>query len=421
METGVAVLDHTVLVLDPHEHVVRVEDVFTGLVLIRVITEAQGVFTLCVSLAVDRLGDVLGMSLEHLLGLFGELVRIVLVRLVQLRVRSRAVLRQRGRVHGVASSGDVRAIHCRAGGHNTAIGTTGFQPDSAGDNVIGVKLTRRVRDRTFLVLNELVTLSSQVTVLVAWWNLAQERCRQLNVAVSSGERTKWVLNKTVEGAGHEAVGLAEHLHAVAAFVGRRLNPDAVLLVGACRPRVLFTEFVGPGDALFTGTEGISTLTTVTADNVRQGVGLRAEDWRVGAILVAELRVDGHAIQRNVAVVNGRARVAVHASQEDVTRDQTLTNTLCVGQVGGMGDTTASDHVRIDDLVRLRCRLVCCLLSDSSRSSLGLHHHGAGGSQCQHSTSGCDGLHAVVPKCESPRPETSTDSTSAQVRHELSPF
>ena len=215
--------------------------------------------------------------------------------------------------------------------------------------------------------------------------------------------------------------MTEHLNAVAAIVGEWLNPDAVLLAVECRPGVLAALLVGPRDALLTRTKGEGTLATVTADHVRQGVGLRTEDRRVGAVLIAELRVDGDAVQLLVAVVVGGTRVAVGAGQVHVARDQTLTHAERVGQVAGLGNTTAGNHVRIDDLIRLRCRLVCCLLSDSSRSSLGLHHHSAGGCQRQHSTSGCDGLHAVVLKCESPRTETSTDGTSAQVCHELSPF
>ena len=353
VETGVAVLDHPVLVFYPHEHVVRVEDVLAGLVLTGVVTEAKGVVTVRVSLAVDRLGDVLGVVLEHLLGLFGELVRIVLVRLLQLRVRSRAVLRQRGRVHGVAISRDVSVpIHHRARGHNATVSVTSLKPHTAGDSVIGVKLAIRSWDRTFRVLNELVALGRQVAVLVARRNLTQECCRQLNVAVSRGERTKWVLNKTVEGAGHETVGLAEHLDTVATIVGERLNPDAVLLVGACRPRVFFTEFVGPGDALLARTKSKGALTAVTANNIGEGVSLRAEDRRVRAVLVTELRINGDAVHLDVAVVVRRTRVTTGRSHVHVTRDEPLTNALRVGQVRSLLDTTAGDHVSVDNLLIL---------------------------------------------------------------------
>ena len=187
--------------------------------------------------------------------------------------------------------------------------------------------------------------------------------------------------------------------------------------------MLFAELIGPRDTLLTRTKGEGTLATVTADHVRQGVGLRTEDRRVGAVLIAELRVDGDAVQLFVAIVVSGTRVTTRSSHVHVTGDQALTNTLCVGQVSGRGDTTAGDHVGIDDLIlgcgRLSSRLI--LLCNRCRSSLGLHHHGAGGCQRQHSTSGCNGLHAVVLKCESPRTETSTDGTSAQVCHELSPF
>ena len=281
METGVTVLNHTVLVLDPHEHMVRVKDVLAGLVLIGVVTEAKGIVAFRIGLAVDSLGDVLGVVLEHLLGLFGELVRIVLVRLVQLRVCSRAVLRQRGRVHGVAISSDVSVlIHRRTRGNNATVSVTSLEPHTARDGVIGGKLSRRVRDRTFRVLNEFVTLGSHVALLVARWHFPVECRGKMDISVGYGERAERVLHQTVEGTRHETVSLAEHLNTVATVICERLDPDAVPLIGACRPRVLLTEFVGLGDALFTRTESVGTFTAVTADDVWQGVGLCAEDWRV---------------------------------------------------------------------------------------------------------------------------------------------
>lgn len=50
---------------------------------------------------------------------------------------------------------------------------------------------------------------------------------------------------------------------------------------------------------------------------------------------------------------------------DVARDQPLTNTVCVSQVRGLGDTTAGDHVRINDLILSVPLSFRSLVSDSS--------------------------------------------------------
>ena len=189
-----------------------------------------------------------------------------------------------------------------------------------------------------------------IRIFVVRRNFLVERCRQLDVSVSSGKGAERTFHQAVERTGNKTVGLAEHDNLVAALVREWLNPDAVLLVGTGRPRVFFTEFVGPGDALLARTESVGALTAVTADNIGEGVSLRAEDRRVGAILVAELRVDRDAIHRDVAVVDGRARVALGAGQVHVTRDEALAHTLGIGQVCSLRDTTTGDHVGVDDLV-----------------------------------------------------------------------
>ena len=181
-------------------------------------------------------------------------------------------------------------------------------------------------------------------------NLAHECSHQLHVAVSCNEGAQRTINDTVEGARSPAVGLAEHLNTVAALVSVRLNPDAVLLVGTCRPGVLAAELVGPGNALFACTERERALAAVTANDIREGVRLRAEDRRVGAVLVTELCVDRDAVHLDVAVVVRSARVSVRGRQIHVTRDEPLTHTVSVGQVCSLGDTTAGDHVGVDDLV-----------------------------------------------------------------------
>ena len=71
VEARVAVLDLTLLVLHPHEHVVWVKEVLTSLVLVGVVTETERVITFGIRLTVDGLENVLGVFLEHLLSLFG--------------------------------------------------------------------------------------------------------------------------------------------------------------------------------------------------------------------------------------------------------------------------------------------------------------------------------------------------------------
>ena len=67
VEARVTVLDYTVLVFDPHEDMVRIQDILAILALL-VRAKAQGVFTLIVGFSVDGLEDVLGVVLKHLLG-----------------------------------------------------------------------------------------------------------------------------------------------------------------------------------------------------------------------------------------------------------------------------------------------------------------------------------------------------------------
>ena len=91
----------------------------------------------------------------------------------------------------------------------------------------------------------------------------------------------------------------------------------MLLVRTGRPRVLTAKLVGPGNALIASTERERTLTTVTADYVRQRVRLRLEDRRVRTILVTELRIDGDAVQLHVAVVIRSTRVTARGGHVDV--------------------------------------------------------------------------------------------------------
>ena len=193
METSVAVLNDTVLVLNPHEHVVRVEDVFALLTLF-VLTEAQGVVTLVIGLTVDGLEDVLGVVLEHLLGLCGQLFRVVLVLLVQFLVGCSAVLGKGRCVHGVTVSCLVSTVHRWTGSNNALVRTTGLKPNAARDGVRNLSLGRGQLDWALWILNELVTLGSHPAVLVVWWNFLIEGRRQLNVSVSSGKGTKRTLN-----------------------------------------------------------------------------------------------------------------------------------------------------------------------------------------------------------------------------------
>ena len=356
VETGVAVLDHAVLVLNPHKDVVRVEDVFTNLTLF-VLSEAQGVKALAIGLTVDRLEDVIGVSLEHLLGFFGELTRIVLELRVQSLVRRGTVLGEGRCVHGITISSRVLGLTLRAGCREAPVrATTGFEPYLTGNGVRDLGLAFRQADRAVRVFNELVALGCHPAFLVVRRNFTQERSHQLHVAVSYNKGAHRAFDTTVKRTGGPTVGLTEHLNTVAAVIGERFNPDAVLLISTRRPRVLAALMVGPGDALIARTESEGALAAVTADHVRKGVSLRAEDWRVGAVLITELGVNGNAVQLHVTIVVGSTRVTVRAGQVHVARDQPKTDAVSVGQVSGLGDTTAGDHVCIDNLVcGIRCR------------------------------------------------------------------
>ena len=158
VEAGVAVLNHAVLVFNPHEHVVRVQDVFTLLALF-VVSEAQGVAAFVIGLTVDGLEDVLGVILEHLLGGVGQLGRVILVLLVQLLVCSSAVLGQGRGVDGVTVSCLVNPVLRRAGGNDALVRTTGLEPYTTRDGVRNAGLSRSRADWPLGVFNELVALS----------------------------------------------------------------------------------------------------------------------------------------------------------------------------------------------------------------------------------------------------------------------
>ena len=180
METGVAVLDHTSLVLNPHEQVIRVEDVLADLTLL-VLAETQGVVALVIGLTVDGLEDVLGVVLEHLLGGVSQLARVILVLLVQLLVGCCAVLRQGRRVDSVTVSCFVDAVLRRAGCHDALVRAAGLQPHATGHGVRNLSLGRSPADRTFRVLNELGALGGHPAGLVVRRNFLEERRHKLHV------------------------------------------------------------------------------------------------------------------------------------------------------------------------------------------------------------------------------------------------
>ena len=197
MEAGVAVLNHAVLVFNPHEHMVRVQDVFALLTLF-IVSEAQGVVALVIGLTVDGLEDVLGVVLEHLLGGVGQLARVILVLLVQLLVRGSAVLGQGRGVDSVAISCFVNDVHRRASSNDAFIRTTGLEPYTARNSVRNLGLGRSRGNRTLRVLNQLVALSGHPAVLVIRRNFLEERRHLLNVAISRSEGAKRPLNQAVE-------------------------------------------------------------------------------------------------------------------------------------------------------------------------------------------------------------------------------
>ena len=136
VEPGVAVLNHAILVFHPHKHVVWIEVVLSGMRRIRVVTETQRVVALWVSLAVDGLEDVLGVSLEHLLRLFRQLVRVALKLLVQVLVRRGTILGQRRSEHSVAISSRVLGFLLRTGRWEAPVrATTGLEPHLARKDI----------------------------------------------------------------------------------------------------------------------------------------------------------------------------------------------------------------------------------------------------------------------------------------------
>ena len=197
VEARVAVLDHTVLVLHPHEHVVRVEDILADLALL-VVAKAQGVAAFVIGLAVDGLEDVLRIVLEHLLGRLGQLRRVVLVLLVQHLVCRGTILGQGGCVNGVAVRGFVDTVVRRAGGHDALVRTAGLQPHATGNGIRDLGLSRCCIDRPLGVLDELVALGGHPAFLVAWRDFLQERGHELDVAVCCNERTQRPFDHAVE-------------------------------------------------------------------------------------------------------------------------------------------------------------------------------------------------------------------------------
>ena len=128
MEAGVTVLNNTILVFHPQEHMVNVEVIPRLLCGGLTIIESQRIATFRVRCARNGLEDVLGVVLEHLLGGLSQLVRVVLVLLVQFLVRRCTILGEGGRVHGVAVSGWVGSVLARSRGHNALVQATCFEP-----------------------------------------------------------------------------------------------------------------------------------------------------------------------------------------------------------------------------------------------------------------------------------------------------
>ena len=269
---------------------------------------------------------------------------------MQLLVCCSTILGQGRCIYGVAIRSFVDAIERRTSSDDALVWATSLEPDSAGNGVRNVGLRRCQIDRPLRVLDKLVTLRSHPAGFVARWNFLVESRHQLDVAISSNEGTEGALNYTVERARDKAVGLSEHDHLVAALVGVRLYPDTVFLIRTSRPGVLHPELVGPGNAFIPGTKSERTLTAVATDNIRQGVGLCLKDWRVRTVFVLELCVNGDAVQWNVSVIDSRSRVALRAGRIHVTRYQALTNTVCISQVGSLGDAATGDHVGINHTI-----------------------------------------------------------------------
>ena len=198
MEAGIAVLHHTIPVFNPNEHVVGVKRILVGLTCIRKLAKTQRVVPIMIGLAIDRLEDVLGVILKHLLGLFGQLARIVLVLLVQNLVSRGTILGQGGSINGVSICCFVNTILRRAGSHDAFIRTTSLEPHTTGKHIGFVQLSRCCIDRPLGVLDELVALGGHPAFLVAWRDFLQERGHELDVAVCCNERTQRPFDHAVE-------------------------------------------------------------------------------------------------------------------------------------------------------------------------------------------------------------------------------
>ena len=261
--------------------------------------------------------------------------------------------------------------------------------------------------------------------------LLQEHARFLHVVVQKvGRAVCGGLRDRCPRTRNTATSLAHVPQVVAGFLILQggIDPNAVLLPTACAEEVRLAVYIdervlATRDWAVRVGKHIAVLVLcakiegVVAGGVAKLVGLRGEDRRNRAVNILELHVHRDVIDTHSSLQGIRRSRFLQAdgTRENRQRvghvnllfDVTVGNTICFNQLGRVRDWSSSH--RAGGLRR------------SCRSSLRLHHDGAGGCQCQHSTSGCDGLHAVVLEAKSFRPEASTDGSSAQVCHELSPF
>ena len=248
-------------------------------------------------------------------------------------------------------------------------------------------------------------------------NLTHQRRHALHVATSNNKRAQRRFGWSNEGSGDEAVDLAEHLNAATTCIGVRLNPDTLLLVSPGRISVLFTQLVRPSNALTFHAECEGALTAVTSDNVRQGVGLCTVDRRVGAVSVTELCVNRYAIQWDVTVREGGARVTLEAIQVHVTGNKALTHTVRVSKVSSFGHTATSNRISIDNLIGLSWSV--SLRNRSWQRHLHLDNNRARGRQHQYCRCTSNGLHLVGETERECARSGVTSLTASQISHIVS--
>ena len=346
----------------------------------------------------------------------------LLSRIGTLALRQRVYLRliflsafrgQRRENNGVVLCLGIITVVVRASSRVCVVTRASLQPHLARNGIPCARAYGSITQGAFSIVNPLRLRPCHVPSSRLF---VHKHCSALHVGSNKRELSKVaVSNRVDERPREEATCLAQHTHGVAIICIVVRNYQPVVLAGRSSVLVFFTVSINPR---LTQVESIRTrpnLATIRGlDRLDSGHIPR----RDGLILVHPLHVHLSTIWYRV--------VAVCKSRWSATVNLESTSGQSVRSIGGASlafDVTVGDCISFNSCLASRTLSGGCwrFLGHRCRCGLRLHNDGAGGSQSQHSTSGRDGLHAVVLKAEGLSPETSTDGTSAQVRHELSPF